>query len=102
VKVTEVNIVSKRLKIRFVGYDAQFEEWRFFDGDKAPEHKQLLSNAISRTEFVSNVGTSHTKLRKFPLIFNSGGAFIAEVSRSGVLWVRKCGKLPIRENLAIT
>ena len=30
------------------------------------------------------------------------GALAGEGARSGAPWVRKCGKLPIRENLVIT
>ena len=32
--------------------------------------------------------------------FNSGA--LAHEARSGAPWVRKCGKLPIQENLVIT
>ena len=49
VEVTEVDKVNKRIKIRFVGYSTQFEEWRFFGGDDTPDHRHLLSNTISRT-----------------------------------------------------
>ena len=54
VEVTEVDKVNKRIKIHFVGYSTQFDEWIFFSGDEGPDHKHLISNAISRTEFVSN------------------------------------------------
>ena len=37
------------------------------------------------------------------IIFESiSGALAREGARSGASWVRKCGKLPIRENLVIT
>ena len=61
VEVTEVDKVNKRIKNHFVGNSTQFDEWRFFGGDEGPDHKHLLSNAISRTEFVSNVGKLHTR-----------------------------------------
>ena len=69
VEVTEVDKVNKRIKIRFVGYSTQFEEWRFFGGDDRPDHRHLLSNSISRTEFVSNISKIHTKLKEISRSF---------------------------------
>ena len=37
VEVEEVDKVNKRIKIHFVGYSTQFDEWRFFGGDEGPE-----------------------------------------------------------------
>ena len=61
VEETEVDKVNKRIKIHFVSYSTQFAERRFFGGDEGPDHKHLLSNATSQTEFVSNIGKLHTK-----------------------------------------
>ena len=48
--------VNKRIKIHFKGDSTRFDEWRVFGDDEGPDHKHLLSNHISRTEFVSNIG----------------------------------------------
>ena len=69
VEVTEVDKVNKRIKIRFVGYSTQFEEWRFFGGDDRPDLRHLLSNTISRTEFVSNISKIHTKIKEISRSF---------------------------------
>ena len=39
---------------------------------------------------------------KIPVSNDRWLKFIFPMIHSGALWVRKCGKLPIRENLAIT
>ena len=57
----EVDKVNKRRKIHFIGYSTQFDEWRFFGGVEGHDHNHLLSNAISRTEFVSNIQCNFTR-----------------------------------------
>ena len=64
--------VSKKIKIHFVGYSTRFDKWRFFDGDEGPDHKHLFSKVISRTEFVSNIGKLHTKLKGISRGFQLG------------------------------
>ena len=86
VEVTEVDKVNKRIKIHFLGYSTQFDEWRFFGGDEAPNHQHLLSNAISRTEFVANIGKLRTKLKK--------------TSRSFQFWQRIYNKEMRKRNFA--
>ena len=62
--------VIKRIKIHFVGYITQFDNWRFFGDDNGSVYKQLLSNAICRTEFVSNGGKLDNKLKELLIVFN--------------------------------
>ena len=57
----EVDKVNKRIKIHSVGYSTQFDECRFFGGDEGHDHNHLLSIAISRTEFVSNIHCNFTR-----------------------------------------
>ena len=70
VEVTEVGKVNKRIKIHFVGSIARnLTSGDFLGGHEGPDHKHLLSNAISRTEFVSNIGKLHTKLKELSRSF---------------------------------
>ena len=39
---TEVDKVSRRVKIHFVGYSTQFDEWRYFGGDEGPKNFPFL------------------------------------------------------------
>lgn len=62
-------------------------KWAFFGATRDPtmtDHKHLLSNAISRTDFVSNMGKLHNQ-RQFPVVFNPGNAFIIEICTVEIL-----------------
>ena len=50
--------------MHLLGYGTQFYEWKFFGGDERPAHKHLLSNTISRAEFVSNIGRLCTESKE--------------------------------------
>ena len=85
VEVTELDKFSKGRKIHFEDYSTQFDKWRYFGGYEGLDHKPLLSDAISRTEFVTNIGKLHTELKEFPVDFNSGAAFIIRKRASEIL-----------------
>ena len=59
-----------------------------------------IINTIPHGKCWRTVFTHSLFLYQKSFIYNSGA--LAREERSGAPWVKKCGKLPIRENLAIT